>query len=333
MMRVAMWHGGHDLRLEEQEVPTPGPGDVLVEVVACGVCGTDVHTLEDHFPLYKPPKPLGHETAGLVRALGAGVESLRPGDAVALDTSVPCGACFYCREGQSFLCLARVSYTGGFADFQLVPAAVAYRLPPGIPVELGIFAEPLSCCLHALDRSGLRAGDRAAIVGGGAVGQILASLVRGAGASLLVVSDPEPARRTTAIARGADRAVDPAVEALEAVVKGLTGGLGVDVAFEVVGRPETVAACLRLPRRGGTVMLVGVSPPTAELTVHPYEIYERELTIRGSFIRSNTFQRAVSLLGRLDLPPLISHRFPLLAVDTAIANVRERRGLKTIVHP
>jgi 2-desacetyl-2-hydroxyethyl bacteriochlorophyllide A dehydrogenase len=328
-----MWYGGHDLRLEERETPALGPDDVLIEVVACGVCGTDVHTLEDHFPVYKPPKPLGHETAGIVRAVGTNVADVRPGDAVALDTSVPCGTCFYCREGQPFLCLRRSSYTAGFADLQVVPAAVAYRLPPGVPVELGIFAEPLSCCLHALERSGMRPGERAAIVGGGAIGQILASLVRAAGASLVVVSDPEPGRREMAVARGADRAVDPLAEDLEAEVKGLTDGLGVDVAFEVVGRAETVRDCLRLPRRGGTVVLVGVAPPMAEVVMRPYEIYERELTIRGSFIRSNTFQRAVSLLGRLDLAPLISHRFALPQVAAAIANVRERRGMKTLVHP
>ncbi len=332
-MRATIWYGGHDLRLEERAVPALGTQDVLVEVVACGVCGTDVHTLENHFPVYAPPKALGHETAGIVREVGAGVTTLRPGDAVALDTSVPCGACFYCREGQPFLCLQRVSYTGGFADLQVAPAAIAYRLPAGVPVEVGVFAEPLSCCLHALERSGMRAGERVAIVGGGAVGQVLTSLVHAAGASLLIVSDPEQQRRRTALERGADLAVNPLSEDLEAVVKEATDNLGVDVAFEVVGRAETLRDCLRLPRRGGTVVLVGVAPPTAELTIRPYEIYERELTIRGSFIRSNTFQRAVQLLGRLDLAPLISHRFALPQVAEAIANVRERRGLKTLVHP
>ncbi len=332
-MRATIWYGGEDLRLEEREVPPLGPHDILVDVVACGVCGTDVHTLENAFAVYKPPKALGHETAGIVRDIGSDVTTVRPGDAVALDTSVPCGVCQFCREGRPFLCPRRISYTGGFADVQVAPEAIAYRLPPGIPVELGVFAEPLSCCLHALELSGMRAGQSAAIVGGGAVGQIMAALVRGTGASLVIVSDPEEQRRATALARGADRAVDPLHEDVLEVVQELTDGLGVDVAFEIVGRADTVRECLRLPRRGGTAMLVGVAPPEAELTIRPYEIYERELTIRGSFIRSNTFQRAVNLMGRLDLGPLITHRFPLTDVAAAIANVRDRRGLKTLVQP
>lgn len=332
-MKQTIWYGGADVRLCDVPISPLGPRDVRVRVVACGVCGTDVHTIEGAFPLYAPPKPLGHETAGVVMEVGSAVHAVRPGDPVALDTSVPCGACFYCREGQPFFCPQRTSYVGGFAEQIVVPDEIVYPLPPSVPIELGVFAEPLSCALHALQNSSLRPGETAAIIGGGTIGQLLVQLARQMGAALVVLSDPEPQRRNMAVSCGADVAVDPLTDDLGERVRSLTNGRGVEVAFEAVGRAETVAAAVSLPRRRGTVMLVGVAAPTAEVVLRPYDIYERELTIRGSFIRSFTYARALALLPRLTLQPLVTHRFGLDAVPAAIRNVQQRRGVKTLVVP
>src|SRR5207248_9765751 len=147
----AVWHGTGDLRLEERPLPPLGPLDVLVDVVGCGVCATDLHLLDGSIALYRPPKVLGHEVGGVVRRIGEAVTSVKPGDAVALDTSVPCNMCFHCREARPFMCPNRVSVSAGFSEVNVVPASVVYRLPTGVAPAMGALAEPLSCAIHAVE--------------------------------------------------------------------------------------------------------------------------------------------------------------------------------------
>src|SRR5579859_8283645 len=141
----AVWYGTNDLRLEERPLPPPGPADVVVRVVGCGVCATDLHLLDGSIGLYPPPKVLGHEVGGVVRVVGAAVTHVKPGDAVALDTSVPCNTCFHCREARPFMCPNRVSVSAGFSEVNIVPASVVFRLPDGVSPAMGALAEPLSC--------------------------------------------------------------------------------------------------------------------------------------------------------------------------------------------
>src|SRR5918911_810520 len=144
---TAVWHGQGDLRLEQRALPSLGPADVLVQVVACGVCATDLHLLDGSIALYQPPKILGHEVGGVVCAVGDAVTHVGVGDAVALDTSVPCNTCFHCREARPFMCPNRVSVSAGFSEVNVVPASVVYRLPTGIAPAVGALAEPLSCAI------------------------------------------------------------------------------------------------------------------------------------------------------------------------------------------
>jgi L-iditol 2-dehydrogenase len=331
MTLSAVWYGVDDLRLEERPLPPVGATDVLVDVAACGVCATDLHLVDGSIDLYAPPRVLGHEVGGTVRAVGAGVRHVRPGDAVALDTSVPCGTCYHCREGAPFFCPDRVSVFAGFAESIVVPGAVVYPLPAGLDPVVGALAEPLSCALHAVDRAGLRAGDTAAILGAGAIGLLVLAVARLAGATRVVVSDPEPERRATAQRMGATRVVDPRQESLEEVVGAVTGGRGVDTVFEAAGVQATVDQALRLPRRGGTVVQVSVPMTGVTLAMPAYDLFARELTIRGSFIRTTEFRRAVDLLATLDLAPLITERFPLTEVRRAFEAARSRRGLRVLV--
>src|SRR3981189_1892521 len=194
----AVWHGTGDLRLEEGALAALGPMDVLVDVVGCGVCATDLHLLDGSISLYPPPKVLGHEVGGLVREVGSGVSHVRAGDAVALDTSVPCNTCFYCREARPFMCLNRVSVAAGFSQHNVVPASVVYKLPGGLPPEMGALAEPLSCAMHAVQRGEIRPADRIAIVGAGALGLLVLAVARLTGATHVVVSDPHAGPRELA---------------------------------------------------------------------------------------------------------------------------------------
>ena len=327
----AVWYGVNDLRLEARPLPPLGPGDVLVDVVACGVCATDLHLLDGSMPLYKPPKVLGHEVGGIVRAVGETVQHVRPGDAVTLDTTVPCGICFFCREGSPFFCRDRRSVFAGFAEYTVAPASVVYPLPPGMDPAIGSLTEPLSCALHAVDRAALHPADTIAILGAGAIGLLILAVARLSGATRMIVSDPDPGRRALAEGMGATHTIDPTRENLKAVADGLTGGRGVDCAFEAVGLPATIAQAFTLPRAGGTMIQIGVPAADTMLTIPAYEIYSRELTIRGSFIRANEFRRAVELLSTLDLAPLITQRFPLREVHAAFKAAHSREGVRVLV--
>jgi L-iditol 2-dehydrogenase len=329
----AIWYGTGDLRLEERPLPPLGPSDVLVEVVACGVCATDLHLLDGSIGLYGPPKVLGHEVGGVVRIVGAAVTHVRPGDAVALDTSVPCNTCFYCREARPFNCQNRVSVAAGFSTHNVVPASVVHRLPAGVPVELGALAEPLSCAIHAVGRGEIKPADTVAIVGAGALGLLVLAVARLSGATQVVVSDLDASRRALATRLGATRTVDPAREDLLDVVREFTDGRGVDCAFEAVGIEATIEQAFELPRSGGTLVQVSVPPQTARPRLPAYQLFARELTIRGSFVRTTEFRRAVELLATLDLAPLITQRFPLRQIDAAIHAARDRQGIRVLVGP
>jgi L-iditol 2-dehydrogenase len=327
----AVWHGTGDLRLEERELPSLGAMDVLVDVVGCGVCATDLHLLDGSISLYPPPKVLGHEVGGVVREVGSGVSHVQRGDAVALDTSVPCNTCFYCREARPFMCPNRVSVAAGFSLHNVVPASVVYKLPNGLPPEMGALAEPLSCAMHAVKRGEIRPADTVAIVGAGAIGLLVLAVARLSGATQVIVSDPDANRRSLASRLGATRTVDPTSEDLLSVTRDMTDGRGADCAFEAVGAQATIEQAFTLPRQGGTLVQVSVPPTTARPALPAYELFSRELTIRGSFIRTTEFRRAVELLGRLDLSALITNRFPLRDVHAAFDAARGRAGVRVLV--
>ena len=331
--QAAVWYGTADIRLDEVPLPSLGPRDVRVRVIGCGVCATDLHLLDGSISLYQPPKVLGHEVGGVIDAIGSAVTDLKVGDAVATDTSVPCNACFYCREGKPFMCPNRVPVGAGFAEYAVVPTSVVYRLPPGVTPEIGALAEPLSCAMHAVERGGIRPTDSVAIVGGGALGLLVLMMARLTGATHVVVSDLDAKRRELALRYGATRVVDPSAEDLVSVVREMTDGRGVECAFEAVGAQVTLQQALELPRRGGTLVQVSVPPNSAQLTITPYELFSRELTIRGSYIRTNEFRRAVDLLGTLDLAPLITRRFPLVQIQQAIDAARGRQSVRVLVGP
>ena len=332
-MACAMWRGVDDMRLERQVVPVPEGRDVLIRVAACGICATDLHLLDGSIPLYKPPRILGHEMSGQVVAVGSDVTAVEVGAAVAIDPNVSCGACFYCHEALPYMCPQRTSLIGGFAEYLRVPEQTVFPLPAGIPVEYGAIAEPLSCVLRATERAGLRGGGTVAIVGGGTIGLLALQLAKRSGAALVAVSEPDPGRRALAEKLGADVVIDPMSEDPRERLLADTRGIGVDVAIEAVGAVVTAQTAISLPRRSGMVVLIGVPPATAELTLKSYELFERELTIRTSFIRAQEFRRAVELLAVLDVEPLLGTRFPLERVHDAFAAAGSRQGVKTLVTP
>jgi L-iditol 2-dehydrogenase len=202
-----------------------------------------------------------------------------------------------------------------------------------VSLEVAALAEPLSCCLHTIDRAGIRPGDHVAVVGAGTIGLMLLQLARRAGATRVLVSEPSAAKRDVAQRLGADVVVDPLHDDLQAAAREMCGGRGVDVALEAVGARQTVIDAIALPRRGGTVVLMGVASPATEVPLRPFDLFERELTIKSAYIREFEFQRTLQLLPLLELHSLITDRFPLSSAVDAVANVKSGHGIKTVVAP
>ncbi len=315
--------------------PHAGPGEVVVKVAACGVCGTDVHLFCGGFRGEYPLVP-GHEFCGTVAEVGDEVHHVAPGDRVVVDPNIVCGVCAYCRRGLVHLCqnLGAVGVTrpGGFAEYCLVPASQLHRWPDHLHPFHAALVEPLACCLHGLDRAEVQAGETVVVLGAGPIGLMMAQLVRLAGAARVVVSEPSAAKRERASQLGAHATFDPLACDLPAEVMALTE-IGADVVIECAGRPETVAQALTLVRRGGRVLLFGVNPKDASVAIRPYDVFLNELTIAGSYINPFTHSRAIELLaaGRLNAMALISHRLPLERFEEALQTAGSDGAVKVMV--
>ena len=334
-MKAAVFYGIGDIRLEERPDPVPGPGEVVVRVRACGICGTDRHIYHGEFET-RPPVVIGHEMAGEVYALGEGVDDLAIGQPVAVDPNIYCGTCRACRRGKIQMCanLQAIGVTrdGGFAELCLVPRAQCYPLPQGVTMLEGAMVEPLACCVHGIDLAGIVPGDRVAVIGGGAIGQMLAQLARLSGAAYVLVSDPLPERREMALHLGADAVIDPQTQDPLCPGGPLEGGA--DVIIEAVGSRRTTAQAIAWATAGGTILWFGVTPPGESIEVEPNLVFQKELTIRGARINPHTHGRAVALLGarRLQVTPLITRQIALEDLPGVLASPAGR-DIKTVVCP
>ncbi|MGQ9732900.1 MAG: zinc-binding dehydrogenase, partial [Candidatus Zipacnadales bacterium] len=223
-----------------------------------------------------------------------------------------------------------VTRPGGFAEFCTVPAELLVPVPPNLPLELAAMMEPVSCCLHGIDLAGVQPGDAVILLGGGSIGLILLQLAQAAGATFTAVSEPRAEKRALALALGANTAVTP--DDIHSVAEQLDGR-GANVVIECAGVSGAAQQALTLVRPGGTVLLFGVCPPTVSIDVKPYEIFHREITIRGCYTNPFTDTRALTLLasGRVRVESLISHRFPLDRVAEAIEAVRAGDTVKAQV--
>lgn len=333
--------GNKTFAVRDLKIGSPDRGEVLVKVMACGVCGTDVHIFhgEKGSADVRPPVVLGHEFAGIIEQVGEGVDSLKIGDHVAIDPNIYCGSCHFCRIGKKQFCenlqAIGVNRDGGFAEYCLLPAAQCFLLKADLPFEHGAMAEPLACCIHGIDRAQIRHGDTVCVIGGGAIGLLMVQLARLAGAASVILSEPVEMRRQIGLAVGASCAVDPINENLIARIRDITGTEGVDVVIECVGRLAVTRQAFDAAKRGATVLLFSVPQPDAIFGLDLMEVFQKELSIRGSFINPDTHLRAVQLInsGKILLDPIITHRFPLDQVEAAIGMQMSNESLKVLVTP
>lgn len=339
-MKASYFLGKGSFEVRQAPELHPGPGEVVIKNMVCGVCGTDVHIFhgEPGSADVNPPVVLGHEYSGEVVEVGEGVTALKPGDHVTVDPNIYCGECVYCRNGKKQLCetmqAVGVTRDGGFGEYSLVPAAQAFQLEDSVPYEAGAMAEPVACCLHGIDLAGIKAGDRVCIVGGGAIGLIMLQLAKLSGASSLVLSEPNEKRRQVALSLGADAAIDPTAPDARSAYEAALGD-GADVVIECVGNNAAVKSAFQLAKKGATIVLFSVPKVDATFDLPLFDVYKKELTIRGSFVNPDTHERAVRLInsGKLDFTSIITHRFNLDQLPEAIAMQMSSESIKVVVCP
>jgi 2-desacetyl-2-hydroxyethyl bacteriochlorophyllide A dehydrogenase len=340
-MKGCFFLGNKKFEVREMEEKPLKPDEVRIKVMACGVCGTDVHIYngEPGSAEVVPPVVLGHEYAGIVEEIGSGVTTLAVGDHVTVDPNMYCGNCVPCRDGKKQFCknlqALGVNCNGGFAEYNVAPEKQCFKLNPKLDITFGAMAEPLACCLHGIDHAGIRPGDTVCVIGGGAIGLLMVQLAKLSGAARVILSEPVALRRKVGLSVGADLAVNPMEENLPAAICEASGKGGADVVIECVGNNAAARSAIQSAGFGATVLFFSVPAPDAKLDLPMFDVYKKELQIRGSFINPNTHLRAVELLnsGRIDIKPIITHTFSLNHVEDAILMQKSAESIKVIVKP
>ncbi len=349
-MKALRWHGVRDVRLDEIPEPKAAPGEVVVAVAACGLCGSDLHEYL-HGPVYIPRSPhpltgvvppvaLGHEFAGRVVEVGAGVDALRPGTRVTVNPCLLCGQCVWCRRGQPNYC-AKLGSIGLCRDGALAPlvAAPAYGchvLPPEVDDRQGASVEPLAVVLHAHRRARLIGAERVALIGAGAIGLLLLQVLKAKGIGWVAVVEPREERRRLARELGADATIDPEAEDAARAIARLTDDERAAVVFECVGSPAAFATAFRAAGKGGRIVLVGLVTETVPTNLLGLLAHEKEII--GSSAYVDEFPEAIRLLAdrRVRVEPLITATVPLAdgvarGLDALLR--REEGHIKILVVP
>jgi D-arabinose 1-dehydrogenase-like Zn-dependent alcohol dehydrogenase len=344
-MRAARFYEvGKELPVEEIPTPRPGAGEVLVQVKACGVCGSDIHiAMEGVTPTGFQPITLGHEAAGIVSETGTGVTDFHAGDRVCICPFLVCGKCINCRTGNPQICLERrcigIQLDGGLAEYVVVPAANLIPLPPNVPFDQGaIITDAVATPFHALFATGrLRAGMTVAIFGCGGLGIHAVQLARLGGADKVIGVDVRESVLNKALEVGADVAVNGArVEPVEAILAE-TGGLGVDLAVELVGLTSTIAQAVACLRIGGRAVVAGLGPDPIQ-TLPPVLFVRREAALLGSYgFTVNEIASLVSLVssGRLDISGSVSLTLGLDQINEALERLHHKIGdpIRIVIRP
>ncbi|WP_409466808.1 zinc-dependent alcohol dehydrogenase family protein [Amycolatopsis sp. GA6-003] len=329
-MRAAIVDRPGEIRVGEVPDPKPGERQVVVKVGACGICGTDLHIADGHFPPTPYPIVPGHEFSGEIVELGADVPAeWKVGDRVAVDPSIYCGYCPPCRSGHGNLCAnwnaTGDTVNGAFAEYVAVPADTCYRMPDSMTWEQGALVEPVSCAVHGVRRIGVEAGERFLVVGAGTMGLIMQQLLLRAGAHVTMV-DRNAARLP--------RATDLGAAAVAADVSELDDER-FDAAVDCTGAAPAIEAAFNALHRGGRLLVFGVAPAEARVALSPFRIYNDEITIVGSMAVLNSYGNALDLVanGYIDTEALITDTLPLEQYPEALAKMRSGSGLKIQVLP
>lgn len=314
-MRALVLEAHKKLTLCTVPDPVPGSGEVLVQVKACGICGSDVHGYDGSTGRRRPPVIMGHEAAGVVAGTGADVTGWQPGDRVTFDSTIYCGECYFCRQGRINLCDNRCvlgvsceAYRrdGAFAEYVVVPQHILYRLPDSLDFAQAAMVEALSIGFHAVSRSGIQGDDSVLVLGTGMIGLLTVQAARLAGCGRIIAVDVDTDKLALARRMGASVTLNPRTDEVLAGIAEATSGRGADHAFEAVGMDETVAMAVSGVRKGGVLTLIGNLSPSVSFPLQA--AVTGELTVHGSCASCGEYPACLDSLaeGRVDVSPLIS---------------------------
>ena len=328
-MKAVLYDAAHSYKVTEVPTPEPGPGEVRIRVIQTGVCGTDLHIDAGEFGAVFPLIP-GHEVVGVVDKVGAGVTRVRVGEQVSVNPNVDCLQCDYCRSGRPILCPNLRGYgcqvNGFFAEYALAAERLVYSTE-GLDPDTAVFTEPASCATHGTDNLRIRPGQTALVFGAGPTGLLLSQLIKASGAASVTVAAPKQFKLDVAKGLGIDQTVlidRKDMAGAQRAAMAASGGRGYDIVVEATGSSAVGNICVPLTRNGGTVLIYGVTSDHETVTFHPFDVFRREITIRGSFAEMTSFEAAISALrsGRVRTDGMISHRFSIDEYGKALETLR-----------
>ena len=317
------------VRVDDVPEPEPGPEDVVIQVGACGICGTDVHIVDGEFPPARYPVIPGHELGGEVVAVGTNVNAFKIGDRVGVEPNLNCGACYYCQRGMGNICerLDGIgsTYSGGFAERVAVPQRALYPLPDGMPFSTAALIEPVSCVVHAFHRLQPLPGETYLIYGAGPMGLQNAQVARFYGASLVALIDINPSRLERARSEFGFEVVGSSLDDVKHVAP-----RGFDNVIEATGVTKVAEMAIDAVKRRGKLLLFGVCPPGEKASYDVFKIYNEEITVLGSMAVLNSYGPAIDILaaGAVDAEKMVTHTFDIDEFPQALELARKGVGLK-----
>lgn len=339
-MKSAVFYGKHDLRIEESTIQKVGENEVLIKVKACGVCGTDIHIYEGDKGAAEvtPPTILGHEFSGVVTGVGSNVQTYKVGDRVCVDPNCYCGTCEPCRNGVAHYCENMIGYgttvNGGFSEYCVVNERQVYKIGDNTSFEEGAMAEPVACCLHGIDMCNIQPGHQVVVIGGGMIGLLMMQLAKISGAAKVALLEPVESKREVAKKLGADICIDPINEDVKSVLNN-HGMQWINTVIECVGRPSTIEQAVNIAGNKAVVMMFGLTKPDEIISIKPFEIFQKELVLKSSFINPYTQKRALDLIdsGRLDVSSMVYEVCGLEKLKDILGNPELRSKGKYIISP
>jgi D-arabinitol dehydrogenase (NADP+) len=339
-MKALVYDAPKKFSIREVDVPKYGDNQVLIKVIACGICKTDVHIHNGHFLSEFPLTP-GHEFTGIVEAAGRKVTAFKPGDRVVADNTVLCGECYYCRKNQPLYCenfySLGVTGPGGFAEYVAVNQDKVFRIKDSLSFDEASFAEPTACAVHGMDMIDVQYGDNVLMFGAGPTGIILAQLLKHGGAGNMVVAAPSRFKldildgmgiETIMIERDNDSVNEAAIKEI--------CPQGYDIIIDATGSSKITQACFKYAKKGSKIVIYGVCDEADKISISPYEIFANEYKIIGSFAQTHCFDRAINALetGMVRVKELVSHRFSLSEYEKGLETVMNgKESLKVLITP
>ena len=335
-MKAAIFEHQGIVNVCDRKIPKLGDYDLLVKIHFCGICGTDLHIYEGQVPFVKYPLIGGHEFSGKITNIGSKVEEFSIGEKIAVNPNLSCkdkglrgdDYCYYCKKNRPHFCTnwhaLGVTQNGGFAEYVICPSTSAVKVPKEVSLKNALFMEPIACCIHGLNRLNIQATDTILVLGAGPIGLLMVSLIKSLYRSKVIVSELNSSRRILASNLGADLVIDPREYSLADIVYDETEKQGVDISIEAVGSCRTAIDAIELLNRGGKSLIFGVSPPEETVKIKLFEIYNKEISLFGSFTNPHENHEALELLRNniIDPSKIISHEFSIENLEKGLLLMR-----------